>query len=124
MNENLSKELFEVDFGYYEDYFHSLKPGMFHGVIDEENNSMTIVSNTTGNKMCGYDVDKDDKAHYYIFSLPAKEESVEIKPRVKVILNTKEEVQAVINGLKEIRENGGVIPEHWRTQEEGNNLLD
>ena len=62
--------------------------------------------------------------HYYIFSLPNKEESVEVKPRVKVVLNTKEEVQAVINGLKEIRENGGVIPEHWRTQEEGNNLLD
>ena len=124
MNEKLSKELFEVDFEYYEDYFHSLKPGMFHGVIDEENNSMTIVSNTTGNKMCGYDVDKDDKAHYYIFSLPTKEESVEIKPRIKVVLNTKEEVQAVIDGLKEIRENGGVIPEHWRTQEEGNNLLD
>ena len=124
MNENLSKELFEVDFGYYEDYLHSLKQGMFHRVEDEENNSLTIVSNTTGNKMCGYDVDENDKAHYYIFSLPTKEESVEIKPRIKVVLNTKEEVQAVINGLKEIRENGGVIPEHWRTQEEGNNLLD
>lgn len=121
MNENLDKSLFEVEFKFYKDYLHGLKQGCFKR--EETENSLTIVSNTTGNKMCGYEIDDSGVIHYYIFSSPLKEESVEIKPRIQVVLNTKEEVQAVFNGLKEIRENGGVIPEHWRAKEEGNHLL-
>lgn len=119
MKENI--DLYEVDFPFYRDYLHGLRQGMFKREKDET--SCFIFSNTTGKKMCGFQEDEAGVVHYYIFETPLAEESQEYTPRPQIVINTYEELQAIINGLKEIRENGGTIPEHWRTKEEGTSLL-
>lgn len=109
-------DLYEVSREEYEGFLRGLKRGKFTQQRDDDY-TMRIVSNASGKDICGYKI-VDDITHFYIFNMPSAEESQEVVPTRKIVLTSPEQVQAVLNGLKELKANGGIIPEHSSLSEE------
>ena len=64
---------------------------------------MKIVSKATGTHLCTRIIPEDGDEHYFIFNMPADDERVPPKPVRKITLDTKEEVQAFFDTLKELQ---------------------
>lgn len=52
------------------------------------------------------DAKKYEPEKYYIYELPDADEGIAPQPHVKVTLETKEEVQAFLQGMKKLKEEG------------------
>ena len=90
---------YEVDFDTYRDFLHTLIPGKFKQNVSDDGKVRTsvITSNATSKDICGY------VRGYYIFALPEKFEAQEARPTVRITLDTPQQVQAVLNGLKNMK---------------------
>ena len=79
--------------------------------INDKFTAVKVFSNRTGKHLASriYDsresVTNREPERYYIFELPNPNETIPPIPKVKVVLETKEQVQALIDGLKRMREN-------------------
>lgn len=99
------EDKYEVEFPMYRDFLRSLKQGCFiqEKKNEEEREILTISSKSSGNLICGW-TREGNNYRYYIVSLPRAFESVEVKPVNRVVLTTPQQVQAVLKGLKELKE--------------------
>ena len=96
---------YEVDFETYRDFLHTLMPGKFKQNVSDDGKVRTLIitSNTTLKDICGYIRGEIGEPRYYIFALPEKFEAREVRPTVRVTLETPQQVQAVIDGLKKMQ---------------------
>lgn len=101
-------EIFEVTRADYKAFVERLIPGKGEVVNDEEN-FIKMRSRKTGKYWCGRRKIGEEPEQYFIFEYPDPDEWGEPIPKVRLVLETAEEVQAVIDALAEMRKNGGTI---------------
>lgn len=96
---------YEVDFDTYRDFLHTLIPGKFKQNVSDDGKVRTsvITSNATSKDICGYIRGEIGEPRYYIFALPEKFEAQEARPTVRITLDTPQQLQAVLNGLKNMK---------------------
>ena len=96
-------EIYEVTYEDYKAFLRTLKPSICrYDLIEENHHRITdIYSNNTNNLLCRRSVpeDEEEEIKYYIFSLPTAEESLPPKPVRRIVLETKEEVEAFFDIL-------------------------
>ena len=75
-------------------------------VIDENTKQMNVYSKKTDKLLCAreYCSLEDVSEKYYIFEFPEKDEWTKPIPRAKIVLETPEEVQAVLSAFAKLRE--------------------
>ena len=88
---------YEVDFDTYRDFLHTLIPGKFKQNVSDDGKVRT------SKDICGYVRGEIGEPRYYIFALPEKFEAQEARPTVRITLDTPQQVQAVLNGLKNMK---------------------
>lgn len=105
----LNKEIFEVTRSDYKSFIERLIKGVIfteEEIIDENTRQMNVFSKKTNKLLCGREYSKLEnvKEKYYIFEYPDSDEWTDAIPRVKVVLETPEEVQSVLEAFKKMRE--------------------
>lgn len=105
----LNNEVFEVTRADYKSFIERLVKGVIftkEETIDENTCQMNVFSKKTNKLLCArkYSKIKDAKEKYYIFEYPDSDEWIDAIPKVKITLETKEEVQAVLEAFKKMRE--------------------
>ena len=105
----MNKEIFEVTRGDYKSFIARLVKGAIKTeevVIDENTKQMNVYSKNTDKLLCAreYCSLEDVPEKYYIFEFPEKDEWTKPIPRAKIVLETPEEVQAVLNAFAKLRE--------------------
>lgn len=102
----MNESIFEVTRSDYKSFVERLVPGMGN-VKEEELDRLTtatkIFSKRTGKCWCSRVCRKGDKEKYFIFEYPEDDEWGPPIPKVKISLETKEEVQALFDALAELR---------------------
>ena len=96
----MNEEIFEVTRRDYQAFVERLVPGK--GKVDEQDDFIKIYSVVTGRCLCGRK-STEDAEKYYIFNYPEDDEWGPPIPKVRINLETKEEVQALFDALAELR---------------------
>ena len=104
-----NKKLYEVSRVEYKSFVERL---LLKDVIVGENN-IVIKSKKTGKLLCEREYLPDESEKYYIYNLPDSDEWTEAIGKVKLVLETKEQVQALMDYLAEVKKNGnGVVSDY------------
>lgn len=105
-------ELYEVSRDEYVGFLDQIKPS-FRLVeqvkMDGDYNAIVIRSMKTGKDLCGvlsYTGEDDVPSKFYVFNMPDNDERQPSKPKQKIVLETQEEVQAVLNILASLNKKG------------------
>jgi hypothetical protein len=99
----MNKELFEVSRQEYKAFVERL----LQSEVIQKENITTVKSKKTGKILCEREYFPDEEIQkYYIFNLPESDEWTEAIGKVKMVLETKEQVQALMDYLAEVRKNG------------------
>lgn len=102
----MNESIFEVTREDYKAFVERLIPGMGE-VKEEELDRWTmatkIYSKRTGKCWCSRVCKKEEKEKYFIFEYPDDDEWGPPVPKMKITLETKEEVQALFDALAELR---------------------
>lgn len=109
-----NQSIFEVTRSEYKGFIETIKPE-FKQVeelqLDKWHKAIRIISKKTGKCLTSRVIHliEDEEMHepekYYIFEMPDDEERLPPIPHLQIQLETKEEVQAFLDGLKKMREN-------------------
>lgn len=100
-------DIFEVTRKDYHAFVERIIPGKGR-IVDEQNGFIKIYSNATDKCWCGRKEATEEEAEkYYIFDYPEVDEWGPPVPKVRLTLETKEEVQAFFNALSELRKQNG-----------------
>lgn len=109
----LNESIFEVSRAEYKSFVETIKPEtrrLEEIQLDKWHKATRIFSKKTGKCLTSRitHLIEDEEMHepekYYIFEMPDDDERLAPIPRARVILETKEEVQAFFDGLKKLRE--------------------
>lgn len=108
----ISDNIFEVSREEYKSFVETIKPetrDIREEIIDSRLKATKIYSKKTGKCLTSRVVDVRENdvrvpERYYIFELPDNDERLATIPKVKVVLETKEQVQAFLDGIKRMRE--------------------
>lgn len=74
-------------------------------IENSDSKEIQIFSKKTGKHLCSRICGENIKEQYYIFEFPDNDERCKPIPKMRINLETREEVQAFFNALKEIKEN-------------------
>lgn len=102
-----NKEIFEVTKADFRAFAERLKRGCCHTETtqpEEDFLQMYTYSNRTGALLCGREKQLDSPEKYYIFNYPEEDEWGPPIPKMKLTLETAEEVQAFFDALKKMKE--------------------
>lgn len=97
----MNEDIFEVTRRDYQSFVERIIPGK--GRVDEQNGFIKLYSKTTGKCLCGRKKSEEEGEKYYIFEYPESDEWGPPIPKVRLTLETKEEVQAFFDALAELR---------------------
>lgn len=105
----MNKEIFEVTRGDYKSFVARLVKGAIKTeevVISENIKQMNVYSKKTNKLLCAreYCSLEDVPEKYYIFEFPEKDEWTKPIPRTQIVLETPEEVQAVLKAFAKFME--------------------
>ena len=102
----MNESIFEVAREDYKAFVERLIPGMGE-VKEEELDRWTVAtkiySKRTGKCWCSRVCKEEEKEKYFIFEYPDDDEWGSPVPKMKITLETKEEVQALFDALTELR---------------------
>ena len=110
----INESIFEVSRAEYKSFVEEIKPECRRVEIidlDRWHKATRIFSLKTGKCLTSRvthlieDEEMHEPERYYIFEMPDDDERRAPIPRVKVVLETKEEVQAFLDGMKKLKEN-------------------
>lgn len=116
----MDDSIFEVSRAEYKSFVEEIKPE-FRRVeeikLDKWHKATKIFSKKTGKCLTSRvthlidDEEDHEPEKYYIFEIPDDDERRAPIPRTRIVLETKEEVQAFLDGMKKLKEkdNGGTI---------------
>lgn len=96
----MNEDIFEVTRRDYQSFVERIIPGK--GKVDEQDGFIKIYSVATGRCLCGRK-STEEAEKYYIFNYPEDDEWGPPIPKVRINLETKEEVQALFDALAELR---------------------
>ena len=102
-----NKEIFEVTKADFRAFAERLKPECCHTETiqpEEDFLQMYTYSNRTETLLCGREKKLDSPEKYYIFNYPEEDEWGPPIPKMKLTLETAEEVQAFFDALKKMKE--------------------
>lgn len=102
-----NKEIFEVTKADFRAFAERLKPDCCRTETtqpEEDFLQMYTYSNRTGTLLCGREKKLDSPEKYYIFNYPEEDEWGPAIPKMKVVLETKEEVQALFEAIAKMKE--------------------
>lgn len=109
----MDDSIFEVSRAEYKSFVQEIKPE-YRRVeeieLDKWHKATKIFSKKTGKCLTSrvthlmQDEDKHEPEKYYIFEMPDDDERQAAIPRMKIVLETKEEVQAFLDGIKKLKE--------------------
>lgn len=102
-----NKEIFEVTKADFRAFAERLKSECCHTETvqpEEDFLQMYTYSNRTETLLCGREKKLDSPEKYYIFNYPEKDEWGPAIPKMKLTLETAEEVQAFFDALKKMKE--------------------
>ena len=113
---NVNDSIFEVSRADYQGFVEIIKPE-FRNVetidLDKWHVATKIFSKKTNKCLCSRvtytgptDEDTHEPERYYIFEMPEDEERQPPTPKRRIVLESKEEVQAFINGLSLLQKEG------------------
>lgn len=107
----IDNEIYEVSRAEYKSFVETIKPEtreIKERDIDEEHKTIEIFSKKTGKRLTSRIIHTAEKNHepekYYIFEMPDDDERSAPIPKVQVVLETKEQVQAFLDGMKKMKE--------------------
>ena len=109
----MNESIFEVSRAEYKDFIETIKPEyrQIETVdLDRWHQATKIFSKKTGKCLTsrvtytGKSKEDYEPEKYYIFEIPDDEERCAVIPKVKIVLETKEQVQAFLDGMKKIKE--------------------
>ena len=110
----MDRNIYEVTRNDYKGFVKTIKPearDVRTDYIDDYHLATNIYSKKTNKILCGRvtdmrtdeDVERDAE-RYYIYNSPEPDESLPAIPTRKVVLETKEQVQALFDWMKRVRE--------------------
>lgn len=109
----MNDEIYEVSRAEYASFVQTIKPECrkLERIDKGEYEILNIFGKESGKHFTSKitykpDSKKYEPEKYYIYELPDAREGIAPQPRVKVILETKEEVQAFLTGMKKLKEEG------------------
>lgn len=111
----MNESIFEVSRAEYKSFVEEIKPDCRRVEeidLDKWHKATKIFSKKTGKCLTSRvtnimnDEDEHEPEKYYIFEMPDDDERQAPIPRVKVVLETKEQVQAFLDGMKKLKEQG------------------
>lgn len=112
----MNRKIFEVTREDYKSFINRLIKGAVKTEtisLDENTQQINVFSVKTNKLLCGRECSRLEEIgeKYYIFEFPEKDEWTKPIPRAKIVLETPEEVQAVLEAFSKMREeqNAGVI---------------
>jgi len=108
----MSEDIYEVSRAEYKSFVETIKletRDVKEELIDSRHKVTKIFSKKTGKCLTSrvtdlYEDDAHEPERYYIFEMPDNDERLAPIPKVKVMLETKEQVQAFLDGMKRMRE--------------------
>lgn len=107
----IDNEIYEVSRAEYKSFVETIKPEtreIKERDIDKEHKTIEIFSKKTGKRLTSRIIHTAEKNHepekYYIFEMPDDDERSAPIPKVQVVLETKEQVQAFLDGMKRMKE--------------------
>ncbi len=100
-----NKELYEVTRDEYVGFLDQIKPECRNVEKVEEDNIVTlnVYSKKTNKLLCSRVAPQDDHEYYYVINMPDDDERCAAKPKRKIVLETREEVQAFFDILNKIQ---------------------
>ncbi len=106
-----NNDIYRVDRDEYVGFLSSIKPTarLTETIKDNGYTFIKTRSNTTDVHFCTRIVppnESDENEQYYIFNMPNEDERQPEQPRVKIRLETQEEVQIFFDVLKKLQERG------------------
>ena len=102
-----NKEIFEVTKADFRAFAERLKPDCCRTETtqpEEDFLQMYTYSNRTGTLLCGREKKLDSPEKYYIFNYPEEDEWGPPIPKMKITLETKEEIQALFEAISKMKE--------------------
>ena len=103
----MNKDVFEVNRDEYVSFVNQIKPGCGELKIVENSNYTvaSIYSKKTDTLLCSREIPKneDEDTLYYIYNIPEDDERCPAKPVRKIVLESKEEVQAFFDILSKLQ---------------------
>lgn len=104
----MDNNIYQVSRDEYVDFVNSIKPTARRTEVTKENGYTYIKIYSSTNKVHFTTriippEDIEELETYYIFNLPHPEETQEPRPRIKIHLDTREEVQAFVNLLSKLQ---------------------
>lgn len=93
--------IYEVTRADYASFVETIKPEARR--IEADETHADIISLATGKCFCRRVMGEDEHEHYYIFELPTAEEALPPKPKMRLELKTKEEVQAFFDAVSKMQ---------------------
>ena len=107
----IDNEIYEVSRAEYKSFVETIKPetrDVKERTIDDKHKTIEIFSKKTGKCLTGRVIHTDEENHepekYYIYEIPDDDERLAPIPKVQVVLETKEQVQAFLDGMKRMKE--------------------
>ena len=110
----IDTSIYEVSRAEYKSFLETIKPSareVKEEQVDKRHVAIKTFSKNTGKCLASRlttiqdDIDGNHEPEkYYIFELPEKDESLPPIPKISVVLETKEEVQAFLEGIKKMKE--------------------
>lgn len=110
----MDNSIFEVSRAEYKSFIEEIKPEyrrVEEVELDKWYKATKVFSKKTDKCLASrvthlLDGDKHEPERYYIFEMPDDDERQAAIPRIKVVLETKEQVQAFLDGIKKMKEQG------------------
>lgn len=104
----MDNSIYQVDRDEYVGFIDSIKPTARRTEVVKENGytHIKLYSSTKGTLFATRIIPPEEAEEletYYIFNLPDPEETQEPRPRIKIRLDTREEVQAFVNLLGKLQ---------------------
>lgn len=111
-------DIYEVSRAEYAAFVETIKPAVRQiKVQEQEETTITeIYSNLRNELLCARYSFKESPEKYYVINLPTAEESQPPVPKTQIVLETKEQVQTLMDALAKTNggKNGRAIHKHTR----------
>ncbi len=109
----IDNEIYEVSRAEYKSFVETIKletRDVKERIIDDKHKTIEIFSKKTGKCLIGRVIHIDEENHepekYYIYEMPDNDERLAPIPKIQVVLETKEQVQKFLEGMKRMKEMG------------------
>ena len=101
----MDKEIYEVTRDEYVGFLDQINPKSRLAEKEVENGttSLRVLSIKTGKLLCERVISPDNEEQYYVYEMPDDDERIAPRPRMRIQLETKEEVQSFFDILSQLQ---------------------